>query len=153
VRVSSASCRTSTPATRGNMPRATRRHTQRQDDCSETVAADQQPIACTLTAGDLRDRLTWIGALNRDALRSYDRADLTLRLRYAPQAARQVGELMRQEQACCAFLTFEMYEETDAVTLTVMAPEAARSTVDALFEASVGIAALSPGQLLSRCPM
>jgi hypothetical protein len=99
------------------------------------MTVDQQPIACTLTAGDLRDRLAWIATINRDALRGYDRADLTLRLRYAPQAVQQVGELMRQEQACCAFLTFEMHEQTDAVTLTIKAPEEARSMVDALFEA------------------
>ena len=83
------------------------------------MAADQQPIACTLTAGDLRDRLAWIATINRDALRGYDRADLTLQLRYAPQAMQQVGELMRQEQACCAFLTFEMHEQTDAVNPTL----------------------------------
>jgi hypothetical protein len=99
------------------------------------MAADQQPIACTLTAGDLRDRLAWIATLNSDALRGYDRANLTLRLRYAPQAVQQVRELMRQEQACCAFLTFEMHEESDAVTLTIKAPEEARATVEALFEA------------------
>ena len=99
------------------------------------MAADQQPIACTLTAGDLRDRWAWIATLNRDALRGYDRGDLTLRLRYAPQAVQQVGELMRQEQACCAFLTFEMHEESDAVTLTIKAPEEARVTIEALFEA------------------
>jgi hypothetical protein len=100
----------------------------------EAVTADQQPIVCTLTADDLRDRLAWIATLNRYALRGYDRADLTLRLRYAPQAAQPVQELVRQEQACCAFLAFEMREEPDAVTLTIKAPEAARSTVDALFE-------------------
>jgi len=94
-----------------------------------------QPIACTLTAGDLRDRLAWIATLNRDALRGYDRADLTLRLRYAPQAVQQVAELMGQEQTCCAFLTFEMHEQTDAVILMIKAPEEARGMVDALFEA------------------
>jgi hypothetical protein len=67
------------------------------------VVADQRPIACTLTAGDLRDRLAWIAALNWDELRGYDRAGLMLRLRYSPQARQQVAELMRQEQACCAF--------------------------------------------------
>jgi hypothetical protein len=99
------------------------------------MAIDQQPIACTLTSGDLRDRLAWIATLNRDALRGYDRIDLTLRLRYVPQAVQQVRELMRQEQACCAFLTFEMHEETDAAILTLKAPEEARSIIDALFEA------------------
>jgi hypothetical protein len=99
------------------------------------MALDQQPIACTLTVGDLRDRLAWIATLNRDALLGYDRTDLTLRLRYAPKAVQQVQELMRQERACCAFLTFEVHEQTDAVILTIKAPEEARSTVDALFEA------------------
>jgi hypothetical protein len=106
------------------------------------VAADQQPIACILTAGDLRDRLAWITTLNRDPLRGYDRADLTLQLRYAPQAVQQVGELIRQEQACCAILTFEMHEQTDTVTLTIKAPEEARSMVDALFEAFLPLKAV-----------
>jgi hypothetical protein len=41
------------------------------------VAADQQSISCTLTAGDLHDRLAWIATLYRDVLRGYVRADLT----------------------------------------------------------------------------
>src|ERR1700749_2072400 len=93
------------------------RHAQRQNDCSKTMAADHQQTACTLTVGDLRHRLAWIATLNRYAQRGYDRADLVLRLRYAPQAVQQVRELMHQEQACCAFLTFEMHEEPDAVAL------------------------------------
>jgi hypothetical protein len=99
------------------------------------MAVDQQPIVCTLTAGELRKRLARIAALNRDALRGYNRADLALRLLYAPQAVQEVRQLMRQEQACCAFLTFEMHEDPDAVTLTIKAPEEARSMADALFEA------------------
>ena len=99
-----------------------------------SVATDQQPIACTLTAAGLRDRLAWIATLNRDALRGYDRADLTLRLRYVPQAVQQVRKLMTQEQACCAFLTFEMHTEPDAVTLMITVPEEVRSIVDAVFE-------------------
>ena len=43
----------------------------------------------------------------------HDRADLTLRLRYAPEAVQHVRNLMRQEQACCAFLSFEMHEQPD----------------------------------------
>ncbi len=98
------------------------------------MAAEQQPIACTLTGGDLRNRLAWIATLNRDALRGYERTGRMLRLRYAPHAAQQVWELMRQEQACCAFLRFEIHQEAHAVTLTITAPEEGRTTVDALFE-------------------
>jgi hypothetical protein len=83
------------------------------------VAADRQPIACTLTAGDLRERLSWIAALNSDALRGYDRADLMLQLRYFPWAREQMGALMRQEQACCAFLPFGMHDEPDAKSAKV----------------------------------
>ena len=41
---------------------------------------------------------------------------------------------MRQEQACCAFLSFEMHEQPGEVTLTVKAPEQARAAIDELFE-------------------
>jgi hypothetical protein len=98
------------------------------------VTTEQQPIACTLTASDLRQCLSWIATVNRDALLGHDRTDLTLRLRYAPAAVQKVMRLMRDEQACCAFLTFEMHEEPEAVTLTITAPEEARNTVDALFD-------------------
>jgi hypothetical protein len=55
-------------------------------------------------------------------------------LRYAPEAASRVREMVRKEQACCAFLTFEMREEAGEVWLTIKAPEQARRTADALFE-------------------
>jgi hypothetical protein len=95
---------------------------------------DKPPIACTLTEHDLRDRVAWIATLNRDALRGYDRTDLTLQIRYCLQAAPHVRELMRREQACCAFLTFELQERSDEVQLTIKAPEVARATIDAFFE-------------------
>ena len=51
---------------------------------------------------------------------------------------------MREEQACCAFLTFEMHKEPDVVTLTIRAPEEARATVDALFEPFLSAKGPSP---------
>ena len=100
----------------------------------EAMAADQPAIACTLTAGDLRDRLAWIAALNRDVLRGYDRSDLTLQLRYCPQGVQHVRDLMRREQACCAFLTFELHEQPDEVVLMIKAPEEVRDALNSLFE-------------------
>ena len=76
-----------------------------------------------MTAGDLHDRLAWIATLNCDALLNYGRADFTLWLRYALQAVQQVGGPMRQEQACCALLTFELGKEPVALMLTIKAPE------------------------------
>ena len=99
-----------------------------------STTTESQAIACTLIEGEFRDRLGWIAELTRDALLGYDRADLTLQLRYAPEAVQRVRELMRKEQACCGFLTFEMREHADEVWLTIKAPEDARTTTDALFE-------------------
>jgi hypothetical protein len=73
-------------------------------------------------------------SLARDALHGYDREDLVLNLRYAPEAAGRVAEMVRKEQACCAFLTFAIHENHDQVRLTITAPEQARAIADALFE-------------------
>jgi hypothetical protein len=94
---------------------------------------ESQPVACTLAGDDFRGRLAWIGQLTRDALRGHERADLTLTLRYAREAAQHVREMVRKERACCAFLTFETCERGDEVWLIVRAPEAARPTADTLF--------------------
>ena len=100
----------------------------------KSTATENQPIACTLIEGDFRDRLAWIAELTRDALRSYERADLTLKLRYDPESVQRVQEMIRKERACCAFLTFEIREQADEVWLTIKAPEDARTTAEALFE-------------------
>jgi hypothetical protein len=62
------------------------------------------------------------------------RADLTLGLRYGPQSAQRVRDMVQQVRECCAFLTFQIHEQPDEVLLTITAPEEARATVDALFE-------------------
>lgn len=50
------------------------------------------PIACTLASGAFKDRLAWIGALTRNTLRSHERRDLVLDLRYAPEARDRVRD-------------------------------------------------------------
>ena len=96
--------------------------------------AETPPIACTLAPAAFKDRLAWISALNRDALRRHERRDLRLHLRYAPEARDRVREMVRNEQACCAFLSFDLREQPGEISLTITAPEAARESVDLLFE-------------------
>ena len=96
--------------------------------------SNPQPIACTLTAGNFKDRMAWIGELTRDALRSHERQDLVLDLGYAPEAADRVREMVRKEQECCAFLTFAIREGPDEIRVAITAPEAARKAADELFE-------------------
>ncbi|WFU26644.1 hypothetical protein QA649_10700 [Bradyrhizobium sp. CB1717] len=96
--------------------------------------AEATPIACTLAAGAYEDRLAWIAALNKDALRSHERRDLVLELHYAIEARARVHEMVRNEQSCCAFLTFQLHESRNDICLTITAPQAAREVADALFE-------------------
>jgi hypothetical protein len=95
---------------------------------------DTPPIACTLQGGWYEERLAWIADLAREGLRSHARQDLMLQLRYAPEVAARVRDMVRKEQDCCAFLDFELTESSDDVRLTITAPERARDVADALFE-------------------
>lgn len=96
--------------------------------------AEAAPIACTLNAAEFGDRRSKLEELNRTALKSRRRDDLQLELLYAIEAGPQVMEMVRAEQACCAFLTFEVCEEHDALRVVVKAPERARDVADSFFE-------------------
>jgi hypothetical protein len=100
-------------------------------DGTTTEAA---PIACTLDAGDFKERLAWLADLNRRALIGSRRDDLRLELTYAPHALEDVRKLVRREQHCCAFLDFDLREGGDAVRLVVTAPEEAREAAELVFD-------------------
>src|SRR3990172_7320765 len=101
-------------------------------------------VPCTLGPNEIKDRLAWIGALTRDALRSHERRDLVLDLRYAPEVRDRVREMVHNEQACCSFLTFHLLEDADEIRLTITAPEAEREAADMLFEQFVAGAPAQP---------
>jgi hypothetical protein len=94
----------------------------------------EPPISCTLQGGSYDERLAWIAALARDGLRSHCRDGLVLKLTYAREVAARVREMVRKEEACCAFLAFELSESGAEVLLTITAPERAREVADLLFE-------------------
>jgi hypothetical protein len=98
------------------------------------TTSEPAPVACTLGAGDFRQRLAWIADLNRDALRAQRRDGLRLELSYAPAALDRVREMVARERDCCAFLTFDLQQEADAVRLVIEAPDGARDALDAVFE-------------------
>jgi hypothetical protein len=91
------------------------------------------PIACTLDRSSFKARLAWIAALNARALTTSRRGDLALTLEYRRESLDDVRELIRGEQACCAFLDFSFDERSDKLVLTITAPEAARDAADMLF--------------------
>ena len=100
--------------------------------------ANDMPIACTLSPSDYRSRLAEIAALSRDALRHVERRGLTLHLRYAPEAAARVRQLVEQERGCCAFLQFELHDDADEVRLLVTAPATAADAVPDLLAELTG---------------
>lgn len=91
------------------------------------------PIACTLSSLDYKERAARIRNLAARSLRSARRDDLRLVLTYAPEAADEVRALTHEEQACCAFLQFDIQDDGLGVDLTITAPEDARAAADDLF--------------------
>jgi hypothetical protein len=91
------------------------------------------PIACTLTAGDLQERLGAIRKLTSEALLGYQHDGHALTLRYAPDAIGPVRAMVTAEQHCCGFLEFEVRQLADAVHVTITAPAHAREAADELF--------------------
>jgi hypothetical protein len=98
---------------------------------AETPSA--RPLTCSLGAGAYRNRIAWIESLTLRALRSHVRDGLVLGLAYAPEAAADVRKMVEQERICCAFLAFDLKEESDCIRVTVTVPEAARASADMLF--------------------
>ena len=92
------------------------------------------PIACSLTGSSFEARIAEIAQLMRDGLRGFERRDLILDLRFAPEVSSRVREMTQKEQACCGFLDFSIHESPDEIRLTITAPERARDVADALFD-------------------
>ncbi|KPH04647.1 hypothetical protein AOG23_32085 [Rhizobium acidisoli] len=100
--------------------------------CSTDVK-QEAPIACTLDANAFKARTEFIRALTSRHLRQATRTGLRLNLTYAPDALAEVSELVRAEQACCAFLTFDLTHDAAGVFVTITAPQAAAAAADDLF--------------------
>lgn len=94
---------------------------------------DQPPIACTLSVQDYKTRSQWMQRLAVDLLQSARRHDLTLHLRYRRAAASEIHRLVAEEQACCAFLRFDIRETADSICVDISAPARARAAADVIF--------------------
>ncbi|MBP2449951.1 hypothetical protein [Rhizobium leguminosarum] len=119
------------------VPRATFEHQTAANDygcgsCS-TESKQEAPIACTLDADEFKVRTQLIRILTSRHLRQATRNDLRLNLTYAPEALSDVRELVRMEEACCAFLTFKLTHNATGVFVTITAPEAAAAAAEDLF--------------------
>ncbi len=83
------------------------------------------PIACTLSAAELPERLAEMRAVGQDALRSAETTDSLAVLRFRASAAtrQRLAAIVAAESECCAFLGFDLTDEPDVLRLTIRAPK------------------------------
>lgn len=98
------------------------------------VANKPAPIACTLSPTEFKHRAAWIAQLTETALMAHRIDGGTAHLLYRVEAKEAVEQLVRQEQACCAFLQFEIAETPLGVEVNITAPPEARRDAFALFD-------------------
>lgn len=97
-------------------------------------AAPEAAIACTLGAGDLRERLAWIRRVTDDGLVSHTEDGPALHLVYRPAFRADLARIVAAERACCAFLDFDLADADGLVRLTIRAPAGAGADARWLFE-------------------
>jgi hypothetical protein len=92
------------------------------------------PIACSLSADELPQRLAEIRAIGKDALVSV-RPDGTLRFRAGESTRRRLEAIIAAESQCCAFLGFELNADEGELALTIVAPDGAEPIAADLVDA------------------
>ncbi|HEX4063646.1 MAG TPA: hypothetical protein VHY58_21735 [Streptosporangiaceae bacterium] len=99
------------------------------------------PVACTLGAGDLADRVTRWRAVAARAAGERSPTEHGVRLSFAtgPGVAAELRELAALERDCCAFATWSVRQDGDRVLVEVSgdSPEAAQA-VQVMFDELAG---------------
>jgi hypothetical protein len=95
------------------------------------------PIACSLSAAELPERMAEIEAIGRDALRAVETSGTRAVLRFhaAPGIRDRLAAIVAAESRCCAFLDMELRAGANAIELTIEAPAGAEPVVHELVTA------------------
>ena len=98
------------------------------------------PIACSLDADELRQRLAEMSAIGNEALRHVRSSPRQAVLRFTADDETRVRleAIVAAEARCCAFMDFELGDEADAIVMTISAPEGAELVLDDLVAAFRG---------------
>jgi hypothetical protein len=104
---------------------------------------EETPIACSLGAAQLEDRLAAIAEIGASGLiaHSNDGGRHWLRFRAEPVIAERLEAIVAAESECCSFLDMSLSREGDELVLTIGAPEDAQAVADELAGAFTGTAA------------
>lgn len=92
----------------------------------------EAPIACSLSAAELPERLAQIADLGRAALVDVhvDSSRAVLRFAAGAEVRGRVRAIVAGESQCCAFLTLRVTDEPDAVVLIIDAPAGAEGALE-----------------------
>lgn len=91
-------------------------------------------IACSLGAGDLKQRLADIAEIGADSLisREVDGDRHLLHFRADADSRRRLEEIVAAEAKCCAFLDLSLSEQGGELILSIAAPQDAQTLADEL---------------------
>jgi hypothetical protein len=101
---------------------------------------EEIPLACSLGASDLRQRLAEIAEVGADSLieRSADGERHLLRFRSDADTRRRLEAIVVAEAKCCSFLDLSLEEQGGELVLSVSAPQDGQSVADGLAAAFAG---------------
>lgn len=101
---------------------------------------DQDPVACSLEAGALEQRLAAIAEIGADSLISRQAEDGRHLLCFPADAEtrRRLEELIAAEAECCSFLDLSLDQEAGDLVLSIAAPRDAQALADGLAGAFAG---------------
>lgn len=94
----------------------------------------EKPIACSLSPGDLQDRLAKVAAIGADGLIGHEVEGGRQLLRFRADAGTRLRleEIVAAEARCCAFLDLDLRPEGEELVLTISAPAGGRPVAEEL---------------------
>jgi hypothetical protein len=104
---------------------------------------EEAPLACSLGASDLRQRLNEIAKVGTDSLIEHDTDGNRhlLRFNIDPDTRRRLEAIVAAEAKCCSFLDLSLEERGGELVLSVSAPPDGQPVADELAAAFAGKAA------------
>src|SRR3954453_14779566 len=89
------------------------------------TVSEEKPVACSLAAGELEQRVATIAEVGAASLVSRSVVDSRhlLRFRAGAQTQRRLEEIVAAESECCSFLDLSLTEEDGELVLSITASE------------------------------
>lgn len=100
----------------------------------DRTSTDETPIACSLEAAELQQRLAALAAVGGESLLSRLETGGRNRLRFRGGSATRMRltEIVAAERACCPFLDLSLTEQGDELLLTIEGSGEGRAVADEL---------------------